>query len=123
MLLLYRAYELSVLSCDLLVLGVPPVEVNQLLSLHDALPILRAEPLDDADPGRGPLDLQGDAAVAAGPGQPQPLAAGVDGRPDRKSIRLNSSHLGTSYTVLCLKKKILPRTPTFVAYASHDGRS
>src|SRR5205814_4541883 len=28
---------------------------------------------------------------------------------DRKSTRLNSSHLGTSYAVFCLKKK---RTPT-----------
>src|SRR5205814_9211232 len=26
-------------------------------------------------------------------------------RPDRKSTRLNSSHLGTSYAVFCLKKK------------------
>src|SRR5258705_1475422 len=27
---------------------------------------------------------------------------------DRKSTRLNSSHLGISYAVFCLKKKILP---------------
>src|ERR1035438_6981854 len=27
--------------------------------------------------------------------------------PDRKSTRLNSSHLGISYAVFCLKKKIL----------------
>src|SRR5438045_7170782 len=31
---------------------------------------------------------------------------GHDGaRPDRKSTRLNSSHLGISYAVFCLKKK------------------
>src|SRR5262245_24111402 len=29
----------------------------------------------------------------------------VNGQPDRKSTRLNSSHLGISYAVLCLKKK------------------
>src|SRR5262245_64232649 len=29
----------------------------------------------------------------------------VDGRLDRKSTRLNSSHLGISYAVFCLKKK------------------
>src|SRR5436853_1234016 len=29
--------------------------------------------------------------------------------PDRKSTRLNSSHLGISYAVFCLKKKIKPR--------------
>src|SRR5205814_9541852 len=30
---------------------------------------------------------------------------GRDGRRDRKSTRLNSSHLGISYAVFCLKKK------------------
>src|SRR5262245_62629846 len=29
----------------------------------------------------------------------------LDDRPDRKSTRLNSSHLGISYAVFCLKKK------------------
>src|SRR5258705_8319585 len=33
----------------------------------------------------------------------EPLASG-----DRKSTRLNSSHLGISYAVFCLKKKINP---------------
>src|SRR5258705_9533487 len=34
----------------------------------------------------------------------------MGGRPsiDRKSTRLNSSHLGISYAVFCLKKKMLP---------------
>src|SRR4051812_49942381 len=29
----------------------------------------------------------------------------VQGRPDRKSTRLNSSHMSISYAVFCLKKK------------------
>src|SRR3712207_7855482 len=29
----------------------------------------------------------------------------IDGRPDRKSTRLNSSHANISYAVFCLKKK------------------
>src|SRR5690606_40042419 len=33
------------------------------------------------------------------------------GRSDRKSTRLNSSHVKISYAVFCLKKKIYPRTP------------
>src|SRR5437899_7057154 len=33
-------------------------------------------------------------------------ATDCDGRRDRKSTRLNSSHLGISYAVFCLKKKI-----------------
>src|SRR5437899_6303102 len=31
----------------------------------------------------------------------------VDEREDRKSTRLNSSHLGNSYAVFCMKKKII----------------
>src|SRR5258705_7121740 len=33
------------------------------------------------------------------------IAAGAGRDPDRKSTRLNSSHLGISYAVFCLKKK------------------
>src|SRR5262245_63084000 len=59
-------------------------------------------------------DLQG-AAAGMVPGQRvlggherlrQRLGAGgLRRRPDRKSTRLNSSHLGISYAVFCLKKK------------------
>src|SRR5207249_7480457 len=34
-----------------------------------------------------------------------PLAAGLGGGRDRKSTRLNSSHVSISYAVFCLKKK------------------
>src|SRR5258705_7896038 len=34
-----------------------------------------------------------------------PIAAAHQRRRDRKSTRLNSSHLGISYAVFCLKKK------------------
>src|SRR5947199_7146814 len=33
--------------------------------------------------------------------------------PDRKSTRLNSSHLGISYAVFCLKKKKIYRTSLY----------
>src|SRR5256885_3890493 len=65
------------------------------LSLHDALPICayRAHPLlrrryrhhREWDPTR--------------------RTRGLAGRRDRKSTRLNSSHLVISYAVFCLKKK------------------
>src|SRR5256885_8358364 len=38
-------------------------------------------------------------------GQPPRRAAFTRGDPDRKSTRLNSSHLVISYAVFCLKKK------------------
>src|SRR5207302_10211827 len=56
------------------------------LSLHDALPIYRGRP-------RWP------GACLPGPGHVQ----GQEG--DRKSTRLNSSHVKISYAVFCLKKK------------------
>src|ERR1039458_7960945 len=57
------------------------------LSLHDALPI--------CGPG-----LQHLAGIRGRPG-----ADHARGNADRKSTRLNSSHLGISYAVFCLKKK------------------
>src|SRR5437773_12177221 len=74
------------------------------LSLHDALPIL---PLDQALPrqarcllqglqrGQGHLGRVGDTQRAEVP----------PARRDRKSTRLNSSHITISYAVFCLKKK------------------
>src|SRR5262245_65978764 len=46
-------------------------------------------------------------AGAAGPAGSDLVAAAARDRPlsDRKSTRLNSSHLGISYAVFCLKKK------------------
>src|SRR2546426_8194560 len=70
------------------------------LSLHDALPIWGANlPLVREQPGCPP-------SVRAGrrPGI-VPRRGGHPG--DRKSTRLNSSHLVISYAVFCLKKKII----------------
>src|SRR5690242_20845388 len=68
------------------------------LSLHDALPIsLHA----DADAcGAGNRLPQGRQAR---PGR-DPARGYAEGR-DRKSTRLNSSHMSISYAVFCLKKK------------------
>src|SRR6201999_4629646 len=43
--------------------------------------------------------------LALAAGAPSPAAAEIANRADRKSTRLNSSHLGISYAVFCLKKK------------------
>src|SRR5437899_3686027 len=73
------------------------------LSLHDALPIL-AEKSGDAG-GRSPKQ----ADILIGLAQSAALFHAPDGTGfadlDRKSTRLNSSHLGISYAVFCLKKK------------------
>src|SRR6266511_628086 len=57
------------------------------LSLHDALPI-------------------SPRAWSRTPAWPRPAPAGTSApRGDRKSTRLNSSHVKSSYAVFCLKKK------------------
>src|SRR5690606_42107478 len=43
---------------------------------------------------------------------PEIDVAGLQGE-DRKSTRLNSSHVKISYAVFCLKKKTEPPSPTF----------
>src|SRR5690606_41483465 len=70
------------------------------LSLHDALPICRPKILPRGSPAvvRADVDL---AAVA----RAVDVITRCDGR-DRKSTRLNSSHVKISYAVFCLKKKI-----------------
>src|SRR5258705_1888799 len=51
----------------------------------------------------GSAAVSGAGAAAAAPGTEPGAAAPAAG--DRKSTRLNSSHLGISYAVFCLKKK------------------
>src|SRR5438067_9603258 len=79
------------------------------LSLHDALPIfagIAGAALRGAQ-GRG-IDI---AAIARLPSLGEDLAVhGAEPdkraeRTDRKSTRLNSSHVSISYAVFCLKKK------------------
>src|SRR2546426_8391096 len=74
------------------------------LSLHDALPILEcACAHDHAVQGyRRAVRRRGGLARTAVAGRPVPGRGG-----DRKSTRLNSSHLVISYAVFCLKKKKL----------------
>src|SRR5258705_4829645 len=56
--------------------------------------------------GRAFVDADRDVALARGDGDGRDLGGeGAAFRGDRKSTRLNSSHLGISYAVFCLKKK------------------
>src|SRR5207249_12277829 len=87
----------------------PPTPQISTLSLHDALPICRALAvgMDVGDAGQvrdfvdrvvselGRLDVM---FANAGIAHSAPFQ-------DRKSTRLNSSHVSISYAVFCLKKK------------------
>src|SRR5438067_13848696 len=78
------------------------------LSLHDALPIYKNPGIEEVWHGgkvtRRRLIGYGAAAGALGAAMAVP--------PDRKSTRLNSSHVSISYAVFCLKKK---KTRLFVS--------
>src|SRR5262245_63055357 len=92
------------------------------LSLHDALPISepraavsggqrwpRCPSLSPPRPSRAAADLDTEAVRRTIHGVRYPkddlLFCGTTWPTDRKSTRLNSSHLGISYAVFCLKKK------------------
>src|SRR5205814_9505808 len=84
------------------------------LSLHDALPILQKNPALDAQNADSVNPPPTDAGGVPTFKYPFSIAhkrvhEGGWSR-DRKSTRLNSSHLGISYAVFCLKKKKLQVT-------------
>src|SRR5438067_9254551 len=68
----------------------PPPEMYT-LSLHDALPIFRS----------GHYEVR----YKASHDWPLAFTTVVNASGDRKSTRLNSSHVSISYAVFCLKKK------------------
>src|SRR5256885_10772316 len=75
------------------------------LSLHDALPISCSVRADDGGPGLWrPLSSSEASCTIVGTIS------------DRKSTRLNSSHLVISYAVFCLKKKKYIRTSKHVVH-------
>src|SRR5439155_25120857 len=109
------------LSPSLLLMLHPPTPALSTLSLHDALPILVVVSVRDGDRHRGDsIDPQG--AVRSGLDRRRQLACQASlrhvaashpharqhslARQDRKSTRLNSSHVAISYAVFCLKKEI-----------------
>src|SRR5256885_12054384 len=70
------------------------------LSLHDALPI-SASGIQACGASRQALKMKKCSVF------PEPSKNYATIHPDRKSTRLNSSHLVISYAVFCLKKKQL----------------
>src|SRR5438067_7241451 len=90
--------------CSVFFFNDPATTEIYTLSLHDALPIF--------------------AASRSARTRPRGRREGVHGRPrilfrqDRKSTRLNSSHVSISYAVFCLKKKNRWRTAPYFQCSS-----
>src|SRR5207302_9125540 len=80
----------------------PPPPPFYTLSLHDALPI---SPPHRDRPGGGDARVRCQAPAGDGPLARQALGTEHEHHQDRKSTRLNSSHVKISYAVFCLKKK------------------
>src|SRR5690606_40686245 len=88
------------------------------LSLHDALPISAGAAAGrELRPRIGAASRHRDATPdrlrrrRRSPELPAPGAERAAGALDRKSTRLNSSHVKISYAVFCLKKKTRVRWP------------
>src|SRR5437899_4090460 len=66
-------------------------------------------------PQLGPEKHRRRSLLEAGPSDVEvgPVVIARSGAGDRKSTRLNSSHLGISYAVFCLKKKSIGRKKVF----------
>src|SRR5207302_8901045 len=92
----------------------PPSTLHYTLSLHDALPILAPVPslrsiqskttLWSTVSGRPLVPSAVKSRLKARPAWTGMTSAAIVSR-DRKSTRLNSSHVKISYAVFCLKKK------------------
>src|SRR5207253_8838341 len=91
------------LSYSLLFFFTPPSpSAFYSLSLHDALPIsFLVLPSDQ----RRAIIAVWDFCRAVDDAVDEEPSEAAQGLPDRKSTRLNSSHVAISYAVFCLKKK------------------
>src|SRR5437899_6377632 len=113
-------YSLTHCCCFFFFFYHPATSEIYTLSLHDALPISWTA-ADNArcDPAQGflvggfsvPRPLPVPMPVPVPFPFPLPLPC-----LDRKSTRLNSSHLGISYAVFCLKKKKNKIHITYISY-------
>src|SRR5207253_11004601 len=102
-------------------LGAPAIPDISPLSLHDALPISkpivlvlaldkvlgRDKPLCNVSVA--PVIAENEACCE--PMHRSTISLGDIAGPDRKSTRLNSSHVAISYAVFCLKKKTIAPFP------------
>src|SRR5437870_5851272 len=85
----------------------PAPTARYTLSLHDALPIFEREVRQRPRRGDNRQASAGTRAKASGTTSTASPCSSSGGAvaADRKSTRLNSSHVAISYAVFCLKKK------------------
>src|SRR5437870_6804905 len=89
----------------------PPAPVVYRLSLHAALPICAPPTFDGTITAFAPV-RSATARIW--------LWSKYPGERDRKSTRLNSSHVAISYAVCCLKKKIVLHNRSIFQHHNHS---
>src|SRR5439155_25465591 len=108
----HHVHSMRLLPCSLFLFffNVPAPPEIYTLSLHDALPISATSARPAAR--RSPASRYGSADGSPIPNQTfHQRARYARATSDRKSTRLNSSHVAISYAVFCLKKKKTPGAP------------
>src|SRR5688500_19063850 len=86
------------------------------LSLHDALPISERTPGPRGSQRLGRQDLRAQGDLVSNDRTRRSYR-------DRKSTRLNSSHLVISYAVSCLKKKTIIKKTKYYSTIEHTIRT
>src|SRR3989454_5605370 len=119
---IFSLYVYLLLSCIFFFFFLNDTATTEIytLSLHDALPIYHVSV------GGGGVEVRPAAPGATALEEPvPPKSRHIRVDLDRKSTRLNSSHLVISYAVFCLKKKmnLLPLTDQHISVRlCHEGR-
>src|SRR5690606_40357261 len=114
-------------SCSLLphlvLLAAPAAIVYYTLSLHDALPICGSRNRHtNRDRANQFPAWVGRGAHHPSPAPDQRFRKAIHYLLDRKSTRLNSSHVKISYAVFCLKKKKYEHHGTLYSCTGHKRR-
>src|SRR5690606_40724741 len=118
--------QLDAAALDGLAEGEHGVEVHGLAAAVGGIPLAAVDHLAEVDDVLQAVDEPGGGREAVAPGASRLLVVALDGLgevqvgdeadvglvEDRKSTRLNSSHVKISYAVFCLKKKSSPRSHT-----------
>src|SRR5207249_7213903 len=99
----------------------PPRADVHTRSLHDALPIFWATSSSAVSCSIAAQDTRGRARREAR-GPTPCILRGNAATQDRKSTRLNSSHVSISYAVFCLKKKSLTSAARLPSVAIHNAQ-
>src|SRR5207249_11126166 len=117
--ILYLPFSFSLRFFSLIILRPPPSSLFPYTTLFRSASVINAGDGWHAHPTQGLLDLYTvKERLGSIEGRKIVIVGDILHR-DRKSTRLNSSHVSISYAVFCLKKKTLIRIHRVPPHAGH----